>query len=98
MPSRSRRANRSCNYPGQSSSHLALVLLDLLELNPSATVLLAMERRPLPPHAPAGTNYYADFFDAMSGRSTAERVPEGELDAELRCDEIALWRFRTSKA
>ena len=68
----------------------------MLELNPSATVLLAMERRPLPPHAPTGTNYYADFFDAMSGRSTAERVPEDELDAELRCDEIALWRFRTS--
>ena len=83
-----------CVYPGQSSDHLAAVLLELLELNPSATILLAVERRPPPAEAPPGTDHLGDFLARMRARCDVERVPDDELDPAWNYDELSIWRMR----
>ena len=82
-----------CVYPDRPSG-LATVLLDLLDLNPSATLLLAFERRPPPASAPAGTDHARDFFERMRAGCDVERVPDEQLDPRFVCEEITLWRMR----
>ena len=87
----------SCVYPDRPSG-LAAVLLDLLSLNPKATLLLAFEQRPPPASAPDGVDYTRDFFDEMRAGCRVERVPDDELDPKWMCDEITLWRMHARVA
>lgn len=81
-----------CVYPDRPSG-LATVLLDLLALNPHASLLLAFEQRPPPAGAPAGTDHTRDFFAEMRAGCEVERVPDRQLDPRWVCDEISLWRM-----
>ena len=83
-----------CVYPSQPSDHLAQVILELLELNPRSTLLLAFERRPPPASAPAGTDHPSDFFARMAKACALERVPDEQLDQMWRYDEFELWTMR----
>ena len=83
-----------CVYPSQPSDHLATLLLELLELNPRGTLLLAFEHRPPPASAPPGTDHPAAFFAQMAAGCEAERVPAEQLDERWRYDEFELWRMR----
>jgi len=85
-----------CVYPDRPSP-LASVLLDLLELNPQSTMLLAFEQRPPPADAPPGTDHTKEFFEIMQTRCFVERVPDSELDPQWMCDEISLWRMRARR-
>ena len=69
----------------------------MLELNPSATLLLCHESRPPPASAPAGTDHARDFFDAMGAGCELEQVPSSEIEVAWRCDEITLWRMRARR-
>ena len=82
-----------CVYPDRPSD-LPHVLLELMELNPSATLLLSCEQRPAPASAPRGTDHIRDFCDAMRRSCQVERVPDDELDPRWACDDITLWRMR----
>ena len=82
-----------CVYPDRPSE-LATVLIDLLELNPKATLLLAAEKRPPPEGAPEDTDHQLDFFARMRAECDVEPVPEGQIDPRWACDEITLWRMR----
>ena len=82
-----------CVYPDRPSG-LATVLLDLLALNPRATLLLAFEQRPPPAGAPPGTDHTRDFFEVMQNGCEVERVPDSQIDPRMMCDEISLWRMR----
>lgn len=82
-----------CVYPDRPSA-LASVLLELLTLNPRATLLLAAEHRPPPANAPAGTDHVCVFFAAMRAGCAVERVPDAQLDPRYACDEISVWRMR----
>eukprot|EP00966_Prymnesium_polylepis_P045071 1044485-Prymnesium_polylepis.2 len=84
-----------CVYPDRPSG-LARVLLDLLALNPSATLLLSCEHRPPPGDAPSGTDHIRDFFAVMRQDCLVERVPDDKLDRRWMCDEISLWTMRLS--
>lgn len=87
-----------CVYPTVSPGPLVDVLLALLDLNPAATVLLASEYRPPPAQAPIGVDHVNDFFRRMRAACHVEEVPEAELAAEWKCEEIRLWRMRAQAA
>ena len=87
-----------CVYPDRPSG-LARVLLDLLARNRRATLLLAFEARPPPAAAAAaGVDHTRDFFDEMRAGCVVERVADSALDPRWACDEISLWRMRSSDA
>ena len=86
-----------CVYPGQSSAHLAAVLLELLELNPHATILLAFEQRPPPADAPEGTDHPAAFFETMRRSCQVEEISD-ELDPAWTYEELSVWRMRHHSA
>ena len=70
------------------------MLIDLLDLNPAATLLLSCEQRPAPAGSPPGTDHIRDFFQVMRQHVEVSRVPDAELDQRWLCDEITLWRMR----
>lgn len=82
-----------CVYPSQSSAHLAGVLLELMELNPHATVLVAFERRPPPEGSPSGTDHPAEFFKMMNAGCDAVRLDDKDIDPAWRYDELSIWRM-----
>lgn len=82
-----------CVYPDRPSG-LAGVLLDLLALNPAATILISSEQRPPPASAGPGVDHFLDFFAAMRAGCRVDRVADAELDQEWLCDEISLYRMR----
>ena len=78
-------------YPTASSSTVSALtglLIGLLELNPSATILLAHEHRL---DASGSGRPHLEFFEQMRRSCVASRVSDDELD--LSCEEITLWRF-----
>lgn len=78
-------------YPTADSrtvSSLTGLLIGLLELNPSATILLAHEHRL---DASGSGRPHLEFFEQMRRSCVASRVSDEELD--LSCEEITLWRF-----
>ena len=76
-------------YPSVSPAPLAKVLLDLLVLNPDASILLAAEYRPPPATAAAeGLDHVQTFFEIMRVVCAVTRV---EAPREWQCDEISLW-------
>lgn len=83
-----------CIYPTATSEPLAAVLLRLLQLNPTATILLAFEKRPPPASAPPGTDFARDFFETMRRNCEVSLVADHELDPAWLCDEISIWRMR----
>lgn len=82
-----------CVYPDRPSG-LAGVLLDLLALNPAATILISSEKRPPPASAGPGVDHFLDFFAAIRAGCEVERVADAELDREWLCEEISLYRMR----
>lgn len=89
-----------CVYPGVSSEPLVVTLLELLETNPEATVLLACEYRPPPAALSEGVDHVQYFFERMRHECHMEQVPDDEQDPQWRCDEVTLWRMkhRTKRA
>lgn len=84
-----------CVYPSVSPEPLVQVLTELMQLNPSATLLLAAEYRPPPASAGPGVDHVADFFERMRAVChEMTRVSDAELPAEWRCEDISLWRMR----
>ena len=85
-----------CVYPSQSSSHLAGVLLELLELNQEATILLAFEKREARAGLDEGTDYPAEFFEVMRANAEVEDITEG-VSEMWRYEELSVWSMRRKR-
>ena len=86
-----------CVYPSVSPEPLVHVLCDLLQLNPTAVLLLASEYRPPTANTPDGVDHVADFFALVRDRGLdCQRVTDAELAPEWRCEEISLWRIQSA--
>ena len=82
-------------YGTASAVPLAELLLELFSLNPTAMLLLAYERRP---DANGLTPRADEFFAELRGQCAVERVPHGELDPALACDDITIFRVRLCRS
>ena len=86
-----------CVYPGVSPEPLITTLLELLESNPDATILLACEYRPPPAASPEGLDNVRDFFERMRHECLVEQVADQDQHPQWRCDEVTIWRMTRRK-